>query len=347
MFNKIRIRIERELKTFVRDINTEYRLSTISGLLYKGIQDFVLRPGKRIRPVLFVVGYLGFSHREKPGLYRSAVALELLHDFLLIHDDIIDKSDTRRGKPSMHVLLQRSLGNNAHRLKFNGEDLAIVAGDVLYALAIHAFLSIDEDPRRKEQALKKFILSAMHTGGGEFIELLYSRKGFNRLDKKDIYKVYDLKTASYSFASPLTTGAILAGASPKQQEAVFRYGISLGRAFQIKDDVISLFDDEEETGKPALCDLQEGKKTLLVWHAYHHSSSAGKKEIEGILTKKKVTREDLLAMRRILIGSGALDYARAQIHALIKQAKNHFVSSGIKKPYRLLLDAWSKKLLAL
>ena len=346
MFNKIRIRIERELGAFVRDIDAEYRLSSISGLLYKGIRDFVLRSGKRIRPVLFVVGYLGFSCRERPGLYRSAVALELLHDFLLVHDDIIDKSDTRRGKPSMHVLFQRALGKNDPRLKFSGEDLAIVAGDVLYALAIHAFLSIDEDPRRKEQALKKFILSAMHTGGGEFIELLYSRKDFDQLDKKDIYKVYDLKTASYSFASPLATGAILAGASPQQQEAVFRYGVSLGRAFQIKDDVISLFDEEKETGKPALCDLQEGKKTLLVWHAYRHSPAAVKKEIEGILTKKKVTRQDLLTMRRILIRSGALDYARAQIQALIRQAEGHLASSGIKKPYRLLLDGWSKKLLA-
>jgi len=344
MFSKIRIEVDRELKAFVRDMDARYRLSSISKLLYTGIKDFVLRDGKRIRPILFIVGYLGFSGRKKSGLYRSAVALELLHDFLLIHDDIIDKSDMRRGKPSMHVILQQGLGSRK-RLKFDGKDLAIVVGDVMYALAIHAFLSIQEDPARKERALKKFVESAMHTGGGEFIELLCSKKEFSTINKRDIYKIYDLKTASYSFATPLTLGAILAGASSGQQGLLYRYGISLGRAFQIKDDIISLFDEEKKIGKPALCDLQEGKKTLLVWFAYHHSTGKVRSRINEILHKRKVTRRDLLAMRKILVDSGALEYARQQIQKLINQAENCIAFCGINRRYRMLLSSYAKKLL--
>lgn len=346
MVYKIRNKIERELAAFIPDMDRLYGLSRISPLLYRGMKDFVLRDGKRIRPLLFVIGYLGFARNEARGLYRSAVALELLHDFMLIHDDIIDKSATRRGKPSMHALLDSYLKGRRH-LKFSGEDLAIVVGDVMYALAIHAFLSIAEDPTRKEAALKKFVEAAMHTGGGEFIELLCSLKDFKSIQKKDIYKIYDFKTASYSFASPLATGAILAGAHPAQVERVFRYGICLGRAFQIKDDIISLFDEEKTTGKPSLTDLQEGKKTLIVWHAYHHSPYKQRRAIERILSKKKVSRGDLRRMRTILVSSGSLKYARRQISALLEEAERMGKTCGLRPEYTDALSRYLRQLLNL
>jgi geranylgeranyl diphosphate synthase type I len=222
----------------------------------------VLREGKRIRPLLFLTGYSGFTNKPAPGLYTSALSFELLHDFMLIHDDIIDKSDTRRGKPSMHALLNNYLKGTPN-LKFSGEDLAIVLGDVIYAMAINAFLYIKEEKERKERALKKFVEAAMYTGSGEFIELIYGIKKLDKIKKEDIYKVYDFKTAYYSFASPLAIGAILAGAGKKQVDNIFKYGICLGRAFQIKDDIICMFDTEERTGKSSLTDLQENAPNLV------------------------------------------------------------------------------------
>ena len=103
---------------------------------------------------------------------------------MLIHDDIIDKSDKRRGKPAMHALLRNSLIQN-NKIKFNGEDLAIVVGDVMYAMALDAFLAIRENLRRKESALKKLFLAALYTGSGEFIELLLGIKKIEKVAKTD------------------------------------------------------------------------------------------------------------------------------------------------------------------
>ena len=159
-----------------------------------------------------MIGYLGYAGKTAPSLYRSAASLELLHDFMLVHDDIIDKSDTRRGQPSMHALLNKYLKN--HRdIKFTGEDLAIIAGDVMYAMALHAFLSVREDPKNKEASFKKLIEAALYTGTGEFIELILSLKNIDAITKNDIYKIYDLKTANYTFSTPLVMGATLAGGS--------------------------------------------------------------------------------------------------------------------------------------
>ena len=347
MFYGTKNRLDTELEKLIRDMDNAYCLNSISPLLAESIRDFLLRRGKRIRPILFVTGYLGFSKKQAPGLYRSALSMELLHGFMLIHDDIIDKSLTRRGKPSMHALLNDYLKKTRAPLKFDGVDLAIVAGDVIYAMAINAFLSIKEDPSRKEKALKKFVEAAMYTGSGEFIELIYGIKKLSEIKKEDIYRVYDLKTAYYSFASPLAIGAILGGANDSQVEKIFQYGVCLGRAFQIKDDLISLFDTEKETGKPSLIDLQEGKKTLPIWHAFNCSGSKGKKDIAGILGKKRVSNQDLLKMRGILKSCGSLIYARKEIEDLIRLAQNYNANSGINLKYRTQLDVYCRELLDL
>ena len=239
-----------------------YSLSRISPLLFKTIKDYILRKGKRVRPTLFIIGYLGFKKNPAPGLYASALSLELLHDFLLAHDDIIDKSDVRRGKPSMHRVLSDYL-RKYKNIKFGGEDLTIAAADIMYAMAIHTFLFIKENRQRKEKALRKLIEAAIDTGSGEFAELLYGIKDIKNLNKQDIYRIYDLKTAYYTFSCPLSAGAILAGAKKQQTDLLYNYGIYLGRAFQIKDDILGIFGNENKIGKSTLTDLREGKKTLL------------------------------------------------------------------------------------
>ena len=130
MLNKIKNKLEKELHAYLKEIDRQYSLRKISPLLFDSIQEFVLRPGKRLRPTLLILGYMGFDKKEPPGLYTSALSLELLHDYMLVHDDIIDKSDLRRGKPSMHNQLNAYL-KKYKDVKFSGTDLAIVAGDVI------------------------------------------------------------------------------------------------------------------------------------------------------------------------------------------------------------------------
>ena len=119
MLIKIKNKIEKELSRVVENINKTTSLKKASPLLYRAIKSFILRPGKRIRPTLFIAGYLGFAKKPAPNLYTSAISIELLHDFFLVHDDIIDKSDTRRGKPSMHILFSKHLAKYKN-IKFSG-----------------------------------------------------------------------------------------------------------------------------------------------------------------------------------------------------------------------------------
>lgn len=346
MILEIKKRIEKELSKFVKKIDSLYSLSGISPLLFKNIKDFVLREGKRVRPILFVIGYLGYTKKPAANLYTTALAIELLHDFLLVHDDIIDKSATRRGKPSMHTMLNNFCARQKN-IKFNGQDLALIIGDVMYAMSIHAFLAIQEKMERKEEALKRFIKAAMLTGSGEFIELIYSINDIEKISKKDILKIYDYKTAYYTFSSPLSTGAVLAGATRNQANKLFKYGIYLGRAFQIKDDMLSIFGDEKKMGKSGLADLQESKKTLVLWHAYHNSDKSNRILIKKILNKKNAHESDLGKIRKIVKDAGTAEFMKSEICKLIKNSQILIEASGIKPTYKNILVNYAQGLLNL
>ena len=344
MFLKIKNKIEKELRAYIGSINKLYSLNNLSPVLFESIKEFICRDGKRIRPILFCIGYLGFSKKAPPGLYRSALSLELLHDFMLVHDDIIDKSNKRRGKPAMHVLLSNSLSQNK-KVKFNGEDLAIVVGDVMYAMALDAFLAIREKMPRKEEALKKLFLAALYTGSGEFIELLLGIKPIEKVTQKDIYKIYDYKTANYTFASPLTMGAVLAGAKPHQIEKLHSYGMLLGRAFQIKDDIIGTFGAVKEIGKSNLTDIKEAKKTLLVWYAFNHANKIDRLMIKRIMENKVTQDTELIKMRSIITDTGALAYAQGQIKYLYAQALNQIQNLNLDQKYKQALGNFSQEIL--
>ncbi|MFA4890005.1 MAG: polyprenyl synthetase family protein [Candidatus Omnitrophota bacterium] len=343
---EIKNRIEQELKKFAVKLDKQYSLNKLSPLLFNSIKEFILRKGKRVRPTLFIIGYLGFSRKIASGLYTSALSIELLHDFMLVHDDIIDKSDTRRGKPSMHKIFNDYL-SHCEGNKFNGADLAIVAGDVMYAMGLNAFLSIKENKERKEKALRQLIETAFYTGGGEFIELIYGLKDIEKIAKEDIYKIYDYKTATYTFASPLAIGAILGGADKVQSNKLFQYGIQLGRAFQIKDDVLGMFADEKKTGKSTLTDLREAKKTILIWYAYNHSGQKDKTAVRNILSQEKSGLKDLREMRLIIIRSKALDYAKEEVANGLKKAQIIIASSKINPRHKTFLNRYSQDLLSL
>jgi len=346
MLNKIKNTVEETLRKHVSDIDRVYPFKRISPLLCESIKEFIGRPGKRVRPVLFVLGYLAFAKKPASGLYQSALSIELLHDFMLIHDDIIDKSDSRRGRPSMHKMLDNRLKLDKS-VKFNGQDLAIVVGDIIYAMAVKSFLAVKEDPARKEKALNKLLDAVLYTGGGQFIEIIYGIKRIDKINKNDIYRIYDLKTAYYTFAYPLAIGATLAGAGPEEIKKIFDYGRVLGRAFQIKDDILGIFGDEKETGKSTLTDLQEAKRTLLIWYAYNNSPKKDQAQITAVFSKKKVDRSDLSRIQNIIRGSGALAYANKQISAAAVKADSIISSLNTGSNIKNLLSEFYRNILDL
>jgi len=344
MFSQLKKELDAQLPRFIKDVDRHFGLRAISPLIFDKIQEYICRDGKRIRPILFVLGYRGFSRKQPKNLYTSALATEILHDFLLIHDDIIDKSDMRRGKPAMHTMLNQYL-KVYPQAKFNGSDLAIVIGDIMYAIAIEAFLSIEENPVRKEKALRKFIEAACYTGCGEFIDTVSGAKNIENISEKEIYAIYDYKTAYYTFSCPLTTGAILAGAKEKDIAYLHKYGIYLGRAFQIKDDILGIFAEEAHTGKSSTSDIEENKKTLLLWHAFQHATKTEKDEINTLLGKNKISLSDIEKMRAIMTRTKSLEYAKNSIASMLAEALTAIKHCTIKTDYKKTLTEYSQAIL--
>jgi len=294
MIERIRKNIDKSLVSFLDTVKKDYKLHLVSPLLFKSIREFTLREGKRIRPLLLILTYKAYvplSKKISRKLYNASTCMEFLHNFMLIHDDIIDRSNLRRGKLTMHKILAHTVKNqNPDRL---GIDLGIIAGDIVYALAIDAFLSIDAPAQRKEQALKYFIQTAAFTAMGEFIDTVSGVKPVTDVDEKEVFLNYTLKTARYTFDCPMVTGAILAGAKPPEIKKISRFGILIGQAFQIQDDIIGIFETEANIGKSILSDLEEGKKTILVVHAFRTLGSHARAEFLKIFAKKTKTLKDL------------------------------------------------------
>jgi geranylgeranyl diphosphate synthase type I len=338
-------KIDASMRRLLIEMRRHYGRQEALRPFFDHTQEFILRPGKRIRPILFLLAYQGYTSRRGPAdkkLWRSAASLELLHDFMLIHDDVTDNADLRRGKPTLHKLFDQKIrfSDNAKI----GPSLAIIAGDIIYAMAIRSFLAIDEDPRRKEKTLARLAETAASTGVGQFIDIVLGHKTLPEIKEKDIYQLYALKTARYTFECPLVMGATLAGASDAELKKLSALGLAAGIAFQIYDDFLDLFASQEIIGKPVLTDLAESKKTLLVFKTYSRLRGPDKSQFLRILEKKEKRQKDLVAFRQLVVSSGAYAQCLTEMNRLQKKAMRLSSTLAIKKEFRLTLEEVIAKL---
>jgi geranylgeranyl diphosphate synthase, type I len=338
MISILKKNINRSLATFMDKVKDDYTFHLVNPILYEAIREFSLRDGKRIRPLLLILSYMGYGKKRKrisASLYNASTCIELLHNFMLIHDDIIDRSNLRRGKPTLHKILGKTVKTaDPKRL---GYDLGIIAGDIVYALAIDAFLSINESPKRKEKALRYFIQTAAFTAMGEFIDTVYGVEKLSKIREKDVFLNYTLKTARYTFDCPLVVGALLAGAGKRDIALLSKLGLLIGQAFQIQDDIIGIFGSEANIGKPILSDLAESKKTLLVCHAYRKLRGPKRAAFMTCFNKKNKTYKDLIAIRKIFLDSGSLAYSLQQVKSRFDTTLDILQSLKMKDKYRKII----------
>ena len=294
MLDRIKIRqgIDQALNIVVKNLITRIGLPETVPSLSNGIIGYLLRDGKRIRSTLFTLSYLSHGGTPCPEMFTSAASLELLHLFALIQDDIFDKSDLRRGELSLHKIFESALPDIPADASRN---LAIIFSDILYGGALEAFLHINSDQERKETALKTILDAAVQTGNGQFLELLHSSRRCCDLSIEEIYHIYDLKTATYTFTGPLSAGAQLAGALPDTIDKMSDVGINLGRAYQISDDLNECRNADVSRGIPP--DIAEYRNTILMWHLRHFGTPEAQKiliEMENTCTVEMTA--DLLRM---------------------------------------------------
>jgi len=302
--------------------------------LVREVRRLTLLGGKRLRPALVLVGARAVSNRVAPGpLLDAGLALELLHSYFLIHDDWMDGDRVRRGGPSVHVALAERFGSEQA-----GNAAAILAGDYAVALSSEAMSRVSAPAQRLGRAFSAFAEMQLGAVAGQQIDMF--GKG------RDVELGYALKTGSYTVEGPLKVGALLAGAKRETLTALAKYARPAGIAFQLRDDLLSLFGDPEVTGKPLASDLLSGKRTLLLGLALRHGSPGELRAIRAVLNRARAAPAALRAALAAVEATGAPERVERRIEELSRQAASA-LTRGISREGRELLigatEALSKR----
>ncbi|HWJ83337.1 MAG TPA: polyprenyl synthetase family protein [Nocardioides sp.] len=281
----------------------------------------VVSGGKRFRAAFCHWGHRAVApgDDDTPALLRAGAALELLHASALVHDDLMDASDTRRGRPATHrgfAAEHRSAGWRGDEEQYGGA-AAILLGDLLLSWADELLRRCGFGWDRTASALEVFDLCRTEVIAGQFLDVSVQARG--HADLATAMTVLRYKSAKYSIERPLHVGAALAGADAATMRALSAFGLPLGEAFQLRDDLLGVFGDPATTGKPAGDDLVEGKRTVLVAFALDGAPAADAARLDAALGTP-LTDEQVGDLREIIDRSGARDQVEAMISDLADRA---------------------------
>jgi geranylgeranyl diphosphate synthase type I len=270
--------------------------------------------GKRLRAILVVLGYEVYTNTFTEDILKPAIAFEIFQTAILVHDDIIDLSPTRRGKPTVYKQLEATK-NHSHY----GVSQAICLGDIGMFLAVRLVSTSNFDSEKRLKAVNSFVNTLLYTGIGEMldVELPYLQ---TVKEESDVLAIYLHKTAHYTITGALQLGATLGGATDEYLAHLAVYGNNLGIAFQIQDDILGIFGDEEQTGKSTVSDIEEGKITLLYLFALKKATVAQKSLLENYYGKGQISEEEANKIRKLFIDTGALAYCETQKETYVAQA---------------------------
>ena len=282
----------------------------------------LLSGGKRLRPAFAYWGWRGAggepAHDE--AALRAAASLEFLQACALIHDDVMDGSDTRRGLPATHRRFE-----GMHR-GFDwlgspegfGTGAAILLGDLCLSWADEVLLTTDLPPDALRRGKVVYDLMRTELMAGQYLDLLEQARGGGSVDRA--LRVVRFKAAKYTIERPLHLGAALAGGGPAVFDAYTGYGLPLGEAFQLRDDILGVFGDPQETGKPAGDDLREGKRTVLVAIADERCSPGQAAVMRTCLGDPSLDAAGVAVLREIITDTGAREYTENLIAELLETA---------------------------
>jgi geranylgeranyl diphosphate synthase type I len=314
--------------------------------------------GKRMRPSFCVWSYVATAGmpagENMRTLLSAAASLELLHASALIHDDVMDSSDLRRGRPAAHRQFE-ALHANAGWLGDSsafGRAGAILLGDLLLMWSVQMLQGSGLEESALQRALP--IVEAMRTEVtcGQYLDIVAQAHPLRQrapavgsilpnieVAIDDASRVVEYKAARYTVQRPCQIGAALGGGDDKVYFALAAYGSPLGRAFQFRDDLLGVFGDTKLTGKPAGDDLREGKRTVLVAHAFAHASEAGRALLMRRLGDPTLDAEGVAALQQVLDESGARHAVEAMIAEGYERAMLALTDLDISDEGRLALTA--------
>lgn len=279
--------------------------------LYSLVADYPRRGGRMLRPSLCIAAARAFGARLADAL-RSAVALELLHNAFLVHDDVEDDSDERRGQPTLHAL--------------HGVPVAVNVGDALTVLGLRALIDNGATlgARVALLVLAEAESMARESIEGQAIELGWRRDNALCVSDADYLEMVLKKTCSYTTTFPLRVGALIGTRRPLEAEAFLRFGFFLGAAFQIQDDLLNLIGDPVRYGKELNGDLWEGKRTLMLIHLLREAAPPERTRLAEFLAQSRRERApaDVGWVRERMDAYGSIEHARRTAHALAGAARH-------------------------
>lgn len=281
------------------------KLSPDYGRLWQAILDYHQAGGKRIRPYILLLSYQVFGGKNYQNMIPVAAAVEMLHTCLLVHDDIIDRDYVRHGSPNIAGAYLRHYNTGSvdeHSKTHLSNSAALLAGDLLLSDTYQIILASDLDPAQKTTAMQLLGNTIFTVAGGQ---LLDTESVLLPFEAADPLTVAHLKTADYSFVSPMVLGATLAGARPDGLRVLRNFGEALGVAFQLRDDWLGVFGSAQKLGKPITSDLEENKRTYLMREAYALADAIQRKQLDELFEVQKPNDKDLIKLQRLLEETGA------------------------------------------
>jgi geranylgeranyl diphosphate synthase, type I len=291
---------------------------TPRGLL-DAVRRFVLAGGKRLRPMFCYWGWRGAGCPDEPGIVAAAAALELFHAFALIHDDIMDGSERRRGRPSMHRYFADMYAARARRGDATryGQSAALLSGDLCAAWADQMFHESGLPPERLRHGYRVLMAMRTETIAGQYLDLVSS---VGEGTVAGALTLIRLKAARYTVTRPLQLGAALAGGGPELMAALMEFGDPLGDAFQMRDDMLGVFGDPSVTGKPVLDDLRDGKPTVLMVLAREMADRQQAARFKELFGRPDLDEAGAAEIRDVITATGARQRIEEMIGARVAAA---------------------------
>ncbi|GAA0567366.1 polyprenyl synthetase family protein [Paractinoplanes ferrugineus] len=336
----MRSRVDKALGAFLGEQRA--RLSGIDPALAEvsdALEAFVLGGGKRLRPAFAYWGYRGAGGVDGDAAVAAVAALELVQASALIHDDLMDRSDTRRGEPSMHRRFEKMHRQAAWRGPGGlfGESAAVLLGDLTLVWSDEMLHTSGLGPQELARARPVFDEMRTEVTVGQYLDVLTQATADTSLERAG--KVARFKAAKYTVERPLLLGAAIAGAPAAVSAAYTAFGLPLGEAFQLRDDVLGVFGDPSRTGKPAGDDLREGKRTYLIAAAFGALDDGAWAELDKGLGDPSLTDEGVERLRALIRDSGALAATEQRIDELMTASLSALAAAGIDDEARTVLRA--------
>lgn len=267
------------------------------------LKEYLLRPQKRLRPSFVYYGYM-LGREVDEQVWRAAMAVDIIHAAILMHDDFMDEDAIRRGGPTTHKYYEGYMGGDKHY----GEAMAVNVGDMGWNLGYELLADTRFPAQKIVKAMRFFFRTIVDTAYGQAFDVTLPL--YKNWTEEDVIVVHTAKTARYTYENPLFAGAILAGVTTKAYPLLHDYAMKGGVAFQLQDDMLGVFGTPEDTGKSADSDLLQGKATLLILKALQEGTEVQKQAVLKVWGKRLAEPEDIKRAKQAMVNSGSAEYSR-------------------------------------